>query len=224
MGPAHSQHLDRAGDFLGHTGERTGGNDFDIQFAKKLIMPEFGMLSSLKTGLPMPLMPFVNAVAINDLGAQSDFYDVATSHLLDKLMRETTEPLLLKRFVNMRADKQNFAVVRAAEIGKIELSATDSCQLHLDFIEDDLSPRYTAEDFAQVCAPLLEKISRLIVEATRQAGAQPDVVYLTGGTAKSPLIQRLIRDLFGEQMAIVDGDYFGSVAAGLGVWAKKLFG
>jgi hypothetical chaperone protein len=223
MGPDHSNQLDRANDFLGHTGERTGGNDFDIQFAKKLIMPEFGMLSMLKTGLPMPLMPFVNAMAINDLGAQSDFYDNNTGHLLEKLLRDTTEPRLLRRFIDMRTDKQNFAVVRAAELGKIELSSTENCQLALDFIDEDLSPTYTATDFAQVCVPLLQKISSLITEAIRQAGAQPDVVYLTGGSAKSPLIQKTIRHLLGEQVAMVDGDYFGSVATGLGIWAKKLY-
>src|SRR5690606_27940278 len=59
MGPQHIKQLDRSGDFLGHTGERIGGNDFDIQLAQKILMPNFGMLSPLNTGLPMPLMSFV---------------------------------------------------------------------------------------------------------------------------------------------------------------------
>jgi hypothetical chaperone protein len=73
MGPQHIQQLNREQDFLGHTGERVGGNDFDIQFAQKLLMPEFGINSVLMTDLPMPVMPFVNAMAINDIGAQTDF-------------------------------------------------------------------------------------------------------------------------------------------------------
>jgi len=70
---------------------------------------------------------------------------------------------------------------------------------------------------------LLAKISQLINECIAQAGARPDIVYLTGGSAKSPLIQNVIRNLFGQTIDVVDGDHFGSVAAGLGVWAKRLF-
>jgi hypothetical chaperone protein len=84
MGPKHIQQLDRTQDFLGHTGERIGGNDFDIQLAQKILMPHFGMLSPLKTGLPMPLMPFVNAMAINDIGSQTEFYDLKTGLLLQR--------------------------------------------------------------------------------------------------------------------------------------------
>lgn len=223
MGPQHIQQLNRTQDFLGHTGERIGGNDFDIRFAQKLLMPEFGIDSPLTTGLPMPVMPFVNAMAINDIGAQTDFYDLKTTHLLEKLQRETTQPALLSRFIRMRNAKQNFAVVREAERGKINLSSQASCQADLAFIEDDLQPLCTSAQFADVSAPLLQKISALIEEAVKQAGSQPDIVYLTGGSAKSPLIQAVIRQLFGAQVAIVDGDHFGSVASGLGVWAGRVF-
>lgn len=223
MGPQHIKQLDRSQDFLGHTGERIGGNDFDIQFAQKLLMPEFGINSPLSTGLPMPVMPFVNAMAINDIGAQTDFYDLKTTHLLEKLMRETTEPLLLNRFIKMREGKHNFAVVREAEGGKIALSSQAECTINLGFIENNLSPVCSAQAFAAISTQLLQKISSLITEAVTQAGTQPDIVYLTGGSAKSPLIQRVIRALFGEQISIVDGDHFGSVAAGLGVWADRIF-
>jgi len=223
MGPDHIKQLNREQDFLGHTGERIGGNDFDIQFAQKLLMPDFGMLSLLKSGLPMPFMPFVNAMAINDVGAQAEFYDVKTSHLIEKLMRETTEPQLLERFRNMRDGKHNFAVVREAESGKIALSSQERCQVDLGFIESSLIHECTAQEFAEASEVLLDKISALILSATQQASSQPDVVYVTGGSAKSPLIQKAIRQLFGNDIAIVDGDHFGSVVAGLSVWAERMF-
>ena len=223
MGPQHIQQLNREQDFLGHTGERVGGNDFDIQFAQKLLMPEFGINSTLTTDLPMPVMPFVNAMAINDIGAQTDFYDIKTTQLLEKLLRETSEPQLLSRFIKMRNGKHNFAVVREAEGGKIALSSQADCAIDLGFIEQNLLPVCNAKQFAEVSAQLLQKISALITEAVTQASAQPDIVYLTGGSAKSPLIQTVIRRLFGEQIPMVDGDHFGSVAAGLGVWAGRVF-
>lgn len=224
MGPTHIEQLDRAQDFLGHTGERVGGNDFDIQLAQKILMPHFGMLSPLKTGLPMPLMPFVNAMAINDIGAQTEFYDLKTKLLLERLTRETLEPELLNRFIAMREHKHNFAVVREAELGKIALSVQAQHSFPLDFIEKNLTPECSAQDYAEVSEQLLQKIAALISEATRQASTQPQVVYITGGSAKSPLIRKVIRELFGDEIAIVDGDHFGSVAAGLGVWAGRVFG
>lgn len=224
MGPQHIQQLDRAQDFLGHTGERIGGNDFDIQLAQKILMPHFGMLSPLKTGLPMPLMPFVNAMAINDIGAQTEFYDAKTGFLLQRLTRETQELELLARFIKMREGRHNFAVVRQAELGKIALSAQAQHRFLLDFIENNLAPECSAEDYAEVSAQLLQKVAALISEATQQAGVQPQIVYITGGSAKSPLIRKVVRELFGAEIAIVDGDHFGSVAAGLGVWAARVFG
>ncbi len=224
MGPSHRDQLQREQDFLAHTGERIGGNDFDILLAQKALMPSFGMLSPLKTGLPMPLMPFVNAMAINDIGAQTDFYDATTGFLLEKLQRETTEPELLKRFINMRDNKQNFEVVREAELGKIALSSCEHYRFPLDFIERDLAPETSADYYAQTVTVLLQKIASLISEATQQAGSKPDVVYITGGSAKSPLIRKLVLELLGNDIVIIDGDHFGSVAAGLGVWAGRVFG
>jgi hypothetical chaperone protein len=223
MGPKHIQQLERTQDFLGHTGERIGGNDFDIQLAQKILMPHFGMLSPLKTGLPMPLMPFINAMAINDIGSQTEFYDAKTGFLLERLMRETYEPEMLGRFISMRNDKHNFAVVREAELGKIALSTQAQYRFPLDFIEQNLAPECSAQDYAEVSAQLLQKVAGLISEATQQAGVQPQIVYITGGSAKSPLIRTVIRALFGDEIAIVDGDHFGSVAAGLGVWAGRVF-
>lgn len=223
MGPAHRNKLQREQDFLAHTGERIGGNDFDILLAQKALMPSFGMLSSLKTGLPMPLMPFINAMAINDIGAQTDFYDAKTGFLLEKLQRETNEPALLTRFINMRKRKQNFEVVHEAELGKIALSSAETYHFPLDFIEPGLAPEANAPYYADIVAGLLQKIANLINDATAQAGSKPDVVYITGGSAKSPLIRALVRELLGNDIAIVDGDHFGSVAAGLGVWAERVF-
>jgi hypothetical chaperone protein len=129
MGPQHIQQLDRAQDFLGHTGERIGGNDFDIQLAQKILMPHFGMLSPLKTGLPMPLMPFVNAMAINDIGAQTDFYDAKTGFLLERLTRETHEVKLHFRHKRITVFHWVLSrmVWRRSVARRITLTSANSC-------------------------------------------------------------------------------------------------
>ena len=54
MGPSHQQKTERKDDFLGHSGERIGGNDLDIAIAGFQLMPLFGMQSLKKNSLPMP--------------------------------------------------------------------------------------------------------------------------------------------------------------------------
>ena len=53
-----------------------------------------------------------------------------------------------------------------------------------------------------------------------RGGAAPDVVFVTGGTALSPVIAEGLRDRLGA-IEIVVGDLFGSVATGLGLPAQR---
>ena len=59
-------------------------------------------------------------------------------------------------------------------------------------------------------------------QAVEQAGRAPEVIYVTGGTARSPAIYQVISGLY-PQVPVVVGDHFGSVTAGLTRWAQKMF-
>jgi hypothetical chaperone protein len=61
----------------------------------------------------------------------------------------------------------------------------------------------------------------LMREAETQAQTQPDVIYVTGGTARSPIVERYLREHYGD-LPIVIGDLFGSVTSGLTTWAQRL--
>lgn len=222
MGPDHKSKLDRQGDFIGHSGERVGGNDLDIQLAGKELMPLFGMLSPLKNGLSMPVQNFWDAVRTNDVGAQASFNERQTTSHLEQLLRDTTEPALLQRFINMRNKKQNYHVVRCAEQTKIALSDASEHQVDLSFIEEALHNNVTRDAFAYAIERPLEKMTDLMSEAIHQAGVQPDLIYVTGGSAQSPVIRKAIEEKLGH-IQVVDGDHFGSVAAGLTTWAHKIF-
>lgn len=228
MGPTHRNDIERNADVLGHSGERIGGNDLDIQLACKSFMPLMGMLSPLKNGLPMPTNPFWGAVSINDAGAQTSFNSLQMTESLQRLMIDTTEPQLLKRFIRLREEKLNYRLVRSAELTKIALSDCDKTQVPLAYIEEDLSCDVGVDQLAQAIERPLAGMVSLMKEAINQAGSLPDVVYVTGGSAKSPLIraamQRAMTDIDHlTGIDIVDGDHFGSVAAGLTVWARTLY-
>jgi hypothetical chaperone protein len=48
------------------------------------------------------------------------------------------------------------------------------------------------------------------------------VIYLTGGSAQSPLLKAALKQRLGD-IEMLSGDNFGSVTAGLTKWAEKLF-
>ena len=222
MGPDHKNKSDRQQDFIGHSGERIGGNDLDVQLSGKYLMPLFGMRSKLKNGLQMPIQPFWDAARTNDVGAQATFNDQKTGAHLQQLLRDTTEPEVLKRFIKMRNHKQNHHVVRNAEQAKILLSKNSATCVDVSYIESGLACDISRDEFADAISRPLEKMTNLMQDAIDQAGCQPDLIYVTGGSAQSPVIRKAIENKLGH-IRVLDGDHFGSVAAGLTVWANQIF-
>jgi len=63
----------------------------------------------------------------------------------------------------------------------------------------------------------------LVGEAVTAAGRQPDVIYLTGGMARAPIVRSYL-DREYPLAKFVDSDHFASVTEGLTLWAQRLFG
>ncbi|MEH6449715.1 MAG: molecular chaperone [Oleispira sp.] len=222
MGPNHKNKEQRQQDFIGHSGERVGGNDLDIQLAGSCLMPLFGMGSDLKNGKPVSTKTFWDAVATNDISAQSNFNNLQTELYLDQLVRDSAAPELIKRFVKLRDEKQNHHLVRSSEQCKIELSSKQEHLVDLGFIEKGLNDTITRDMLAEAVQRPIEKMAALMDEAIQQAGCKPDLVYVTGGSGQSPVIRQAIKEKIGD-VDVVDGDHFGSVASGLTVWAERLY-
>lgn len=223
MGPSHISNDDRSSDFLGHSGERVGGNDLDIQLAGKVLTPLLGMGTLLKSGLPLPTQPYWDAVSTNDVNAQNRFSASTMEYELDQLKRDAEQPELIARFMHVWDEKLQHRLVRSAELSKIALSSTGQYTAEMAYIESDLAQTVKLETFASAVEPTIARMMKLITEAIQQAACTPDLVYVTGGSAQSPVLRQAIRDYLGE-IEVVDGNHFGSVATGLTVWAKKLFG
>lgn len=243
MGPSHKVKSARASDCLGHSGQRIGGNDLDIALAMNAFMPHFGLTSSMINGKPMPSTPFWNAVAVNDISAQREFAALSTRKLIDELIKEAEQPQLLKRLLKLQQQQLSYQLVRLAECAKITLSDTDNTNINLDFIEASLHVEASRDLFENAIEQSLIKMEGLMHQALAQAArtlaetdcspnalssgmAQveylPDVIYVTGGTARSPAIYDKIASIYPD-IPLVVGDHFGSVTAGLARWAQKLF-
>ncbi|MCG9731686.1 molecular chaperone [Shewanella sp. Isolate13] len=222
MGPNHIDNRDRSADFLGHSGQRIGGNDLDIALSMASFMPHLGLGSLMVNQLPVPSKPFWNAVAVNDISAQRDFSALASKKLIEDLIKDAQKPELIERLLKVQKQQLGYKLVRSAEQSKIALSSTPEVDTPLEYIQGDLHARVSESDFETAITIPLSKVEALMREALDQAGVMPDRIYVTGGTARSPAIYKRISGLFPE-IPIVVGDHFGSVTAGLTRWAQRVF-
>jgi hypothetical chaperone protein len=222
MGPSFRDNTCRNSDFLSHTGKRIGGNDLDIALAFHELTDLLGRDDKFKSGLPMPNQLFWQVCKINDLQMQSDFYSNKNHRVLSAMLREIEQPERLQRLIKVQENKLSHRLVRQAELMKIALSADSQSHCDMSFIGKDLAKLITDVQLADALENSLEQICTLAKQAIQDAGTQPDVIYLTGGSAQSPLLKAALKQRLGD-IKMLSGDNFGSVTAGLTKWAEKLF-
>ena len=222
MGPQWHQRADRENSLLGHSGCRVGGNDLDIALAFKHLMPLLGMGGETEKGIALPILPWWNAVAINDVPAQSDFYSSANGRLLNDLVRDAKEADKVALLLKVWRERLSYRLVRSAEESKIALSDQTIVTAAIPFISDTLATDISQHGLEAALNQPLARILEQVQLALENAQEKPDVIYLTGGSARSPLIKKaLAQQLPG--IPIAGGDDFGSVTAGLARWADVVF-
>ncbi len=222
MGPSFRGNSERDHDFLAHSGKRIGGNDLDIALSYHGLMPLLGLGSTFKSGLPLPNQAFWQACKINDVNLQSQFYAQAHTRELMTQLREVSEPELFQRLIDLQQNKQGHQLVQQGEAAKIALSSQQSFNCDLGFLTNDLSKLLDLDDLALAVDDSISQIVTLAKQAIKEAGVTPDVIYLTGGSAQSPLIKAALKQHLGD-IKMVNGDHFGSVTAGLTKWAQMLY-
>lgn len=222
MGPKWHHRSDREHSLLGHSGCRVGGNDLDIMLAFKQLCPLLGMGGQTEKGIALPILPWWNSVAINDVPAQNDFYSMANGRMLAELIRDAREPEKVAYLQKVWRQRLGYRLVRVAEESKIALSDSSQIATMLPFIAANLGCDISQADLASAISQPLQRILEQVTLALENSRVKPDVIYLTGGSARSPMIkQALAQQLPG--IPLVGGDDFGSVTAGLARWANVVF-
>lgn len=222
MGPLWHQKHDRSQSLLGHSGCRVGGNDLDIMLAFKQLMPLLGMNGETEKGIALPMMTWWNAVAINDIPAQTEFYSTACRTLINEMIRDARHPEQIKHLLTVWQQRLSYRLVQQAEECKITLSDSPETMADLHFIAPNLTTAITTDELNTAINPPLLRIQQQITQALESSQTQPDVIYLTGGSARSPMLKQAISQLL-PSIPIASGDDFGSVTAGLARWAAIMF-
>lgn len=222
MGPEWHQQRERQQSLLGHSGCRVGGNDLDIILAFKQLMPVLGMNGMTEKGITLPSQPWWNAVAINDIPAQKDFYSAACRTLINEMIRDAQQPEAVKRLLTVWRQRLGYRLVQLAEECKITLSDVTFATADLHFVEPGVATTISGDELNTAIEQPLIRIQQQIKQALNTSQTQPDVIYLTGGSARSPLLRQAIEQLL-PGIPIASGNDFGSVTAGLARWAQVLF-
>ncbi|MFV0574002.1 MAG: molecular chaperone [Vibrio sp.] len=222
MGPDWQQKADRSASLLGHSGQRVGGNDLDIYLAFRQIMPQLGLGSKMNSGIEMPITQFWNPIAINNVVAQKDFYEAANLKALKLLQKEAQEPEKLARLLTMYHQTLGYQIVRKAEEAKIGLSDTMLHSLSIPMAKEILNLDIQLYQMVEAVEVPTQKMMDLVTEVMQQATKKPDVIFMTGGSARSPFLRQALERTL-PNVPIVSGNYFGSVTAGLARWAQQIF-
>jgi hypothetical chaperone protein len=118
------------------------------------------------------------------------------------------------------------ALAAAAEQAKIDVATSGAAAIDLFEVESRLAATLDEPVAAAAIEADLERIVQAARDTARQAGLQPDAVdtlYFTGGsTGLTALVQRIAAAF--PAAKTVRGDRFASVAHGLGVHARAVFG
>ena len=222
MGPDWINQTDRTASLLAHSGERVGGNDLDIHLAFRQVMPLLGFGSKTTKGIDLPLSQFWNPIAINNVAAQTDFYSVANRAALNQLRMDAAETDKVAHLLKVYRDTLGHHLVRQAEEGKMALSEQTQHRAMLDILEEGLFVDMTQSDLELAIDAPMKKIEQLVQDVMAQSGRLPDVIYMTGGSARSPLLKASVERAM-PNVPIVSGSYFGSVTSGLARWADRIF-
>ncbi len=222
MGPSWKHLDDRKESLLGHTGQMVGGNDLDIHTAFRSFMPEFGRGTQTLSGLEIPTTQFWNPIAINDVQAQRKFYAHDNLKVLTQIVKEAKSPQKLNRLVQLHKETLGYGVIRQAEKVKIALADETNTQAKIDLLNETVEVDISVEQLQQAIEVPTSKIQALVLEAVKQSSIKPDVVYMTGGSSRSPILTQAVKDVL-PGTPIVSGSYFGSVTAGLARWADLIY-
>lgn len=219
LGPSYRDREDRQATVLAHTGDRIGGLDLDIQLAWHSFMPAFGKGTAQCDRTPVPSHIFWQACAVNDLVAQSSFL----SEKVDYYHSRAQEPDKLARLLRLQEYRAMPRLHMVAEAGKVDLSLNELTDCNLSFVEPGLQICVSRQYYKAAIDRPLSAFVRLAREAVRLAGAIPDLVYVTGGTARSPIIREGLRAAVGADVDIVSGNLFEGVVSGLSIWAERIY-
>ena len=223
VGPQQRLRIDRRADILGNHGVHIAGTDFDRHIELLRILPVCGYRTLGPTGREVPSRAYfdlatwhlINTVyapaRVAELGRMKTFYSDLRQHA---------------RLMEVLQQHLGHALIARAEAAKIAVAEGGSARIDLSLLEPGLALTMNEPEAVAAIDADLDRIAAAADETLAQAGLardQVDALYFTGGsTGLKPLTERIAARL--PAARVMRGDRFASVAQGLGLHARRVFG
>lgn len=232
VGPERRGRAERRDDILANHGVHLAGTDFDRHVELAAILPLLGYRA---------LRPATSGKHAGEAPREVPsgvYFDLATWHLINTVYAPArvaelrgmkswyAEPRHHARLMSAVTERLGHALAAAAEQAKIDVAMEGTALIDLAALETGLAAALQEDRAAEAIEADLGRIVQAAAETARQAGVAPeavDVVYFTGGsTGLRALVERIAAGF--PAAARVRGDRFASVAQGLGLHARAVFG
>ena len=228
VGPLRRGRAERRDDILGNHGVHVAGTDFDRHVELAAILPLLGYRA---------LRPARAGEAPREV-PHGVYFDLATWHLINTVyaparlaelrgMRSWyADPRHHGRLLKAVQDRLGHALAAAAEQAKIDVALQGRADIDLGLLERGLGATLLDAQAAAALDADMQRIVQAATETARLAGVAPsavDVLYFTGGSTGLQALVDGIGAVFPAAQR-VRGDRFASVAAGLGLHARAVFG
>jgi hypothetical chaperone protein len=231
VGPKRRGRIERRDDILANHGVHLAGTDFDRHVELAAILPLLGYRSRRPP----------NPARLEDAPREvpsAVYFDLATWHLINTVYAPArlaelrgmkswyADPKHHARLLTAVQAHLGHALAAAAEQAKIDVAMQGQARIDLGLLERGLYTALAEDQAAAAIETDLERIVQAAAETARLAGVKADavdVLYFTGGsTGLTPLVDRIAAHF--PAAGRVRGDRFSSVAQGLGLHARVVFG
>ncbi|MFM0207978.1 Hsp70 family protein [Paraburkholderia sediminicola] len=223
VGPERMKRVERKDDVLAHHGVHVAGTDFDRRVELVTILRELGYQTLDPEGREIP-----NRI----------YFDLATWHLINTVYapKRVSELALMRhlftqvkhhdRLMRVVERRLGHALAAHAEEAKIGVAAGGETVIDLDEVEDDLRLAFDEAQLIKAGQDETQRIVQAARDTVQAAGVAPrdvNAIYFTGGSTGLAFLSGALAAAFPDAKAVF-GDRLASVATGLGIHARRLFG
>jgi hypothetical chaperone protein len=225
VGPSRRRSGEQAEAILGTAGVPVAGDAFDGKIVRYLVAPELGMGTEYQT-------PFGHVLRVPGwiYGHVQRWHHLSflksrkTLQILLDLRREALEPEKLDALIHLVQNDLGFALYRAVEKTKLELSEGRQSRFQFRDGPVDIDLEVYRGDFDTWIWDEVEQIADCmegLLEACSVDPGEVDRVFMTGGSSFVPAVRRLFLERFGRDKIRAGGE-LTSVANGLALRAAEI--
>ncbi|MEQ9196254.1 MAG: Hsp70 family protein [Parvibaculum sp.] len=226
VGPGMRKLRERGETIVGVSGVGLAGDAFDARLIEHCVAPRLGKGTNYRSGtkvLPVPSWPYDTMKRWHEL---SLINTRKTRRMLEEIRQTAEAADEIAALARLIEEERGFALYRAVEAAKVDLSGADEARLRFDLAPVEIDAAVTRAEFEQWIAPELAEMAACVDRLLEETGTAPetvDRVFLTGGSSFIPAVRGLFAARFGAAK-LAGGGELTSVATGLALAARQRFG